>query len=137
MVIDKLIVFLLFSPKFSDVGIFTDVLLANKRVNSRQEITAITQINIINRMKINLGKLLGRCVSELDFEFLRQELHDMQHVHIDHFFNVVGTRAVQYPTTGAFIVRVFSRRPFAFLQGVEVAEVAARVGFLYLQLGAD
>lgn len=88
-------------------------------------------------MKIELGKLLGRCVSELDFEFLRQELHDVQHVHVDRFFNVVRTGAVQCPTTGAFIVRVFSRRPLAFLQGVEIAEVAAGVGFLYLQLGAD
>jgi hypothetical protein len=82
-----------------------------------------------------IGELLGRCVSELDFEFLRQELHYVQHVHIDRFFNVVRTSTVQCATTGARIVGVFSSRPLAFLHSVEIAEEAARVGFFHFQVG--
>ena len=61
----------------------------------------------------------------------------MQHVHIDRFFDVGRTGTVQRAATSARIVRVDSRRSFAFLHGVVIAEESAQIGFPHFHFGAE
>ena len=65
-----------------------------------------------------------------------QELHNVQHVHIDRFFNVRRARTVQRTTSSAGIVRLDSGGSLAFQHGVVIAEEAAEIRFLDFQLGA-